>query len=222
VRRIVQGNSGTLIYAGGDDVLALLPTAKAIDCATKLAESYASRIPADPDGQAATISGGIAVVHYKEDLRFALQAARDAEKLAKAAGRDALCLSICRRSGEHASAVLPWAMTQSLYKLVELFLQKKSDRWAYTLRRELLTLQGLPWKAIRCEVLRVASRVEDVGYREQLRGWIGNDKESGFLDGYRNSLQDSERQHPLPDSDVVAGFVTLCQSASFLARGRDS
>ncbi len=40
VRRIVEAHDGRLIYSGGDDVLALLPADKALDCARALREAF--------------------------------------------------------------------------------------------------------------------------------------------------------------------------------------
>ena len=111
VQGIVKGHQGELIYAGGDDVLAFLPTETAIACARRLHEEFGKAFgKALPD---ATLSGGIAVVHYKEDLRFALGQVRAAEKAAKKIARkgtnpkakDALALTICKRSGERATVV---------------------------------------------------------------------------------------------------------------------
>src|SRR5262249_30102780 len=111
VRGIVEGADGELIYAGGDDILALLPTQTVLECAGKLRAAFSECL----DGHG-SISAGVAVVHYKEDLRFALEQARTAEKAAKRVGKthgdpsikDALALSVCRRSGEHTIAVLGW------------------------------------------------------------------------------------------------------------------
>jgi CRISPR-associated protein Cmr2 len=212
---------GELIYAGGDDVLALLPTATAIECAWQLARTFAQDW-GEKDGQQfllmgrkATVSAGLAVVHHKDDLRFALEAARQAEKAAKRAGKDALVLAVCRRSGEHTSVVLPWSLTEQLQKLVGLFVTGVPDRWAYRLRGELPTLQGpdLPWEAIRAEVRRRLDRVEDPR-KDELRTLVGQ-----FLDDYRGEMRAERRGRS--DAQALEGFVTLCQSAAFLARGRD-
>jgi hypothetical protein len=40
VRRIVEAHDGRLIYSGGDDVLALLPANKALECARALREAF--------------------------------------------------------------------------------------------------------------------------------------------------------------------------------------
>ena len=72
-------------------------------------------------GTRATASAGLAVVHYKEDLRLAVAAARRAEKAAKDAGRDILQVVACRRSGEHAAAFCPWEFVDTVQDWAEAF-----------------------------------------------------------------------------------------------------
>src|SRR6266542_1118013 len=95
VERIVEKDHGELIYSGGDDTLALLPTQTALACAALLRRGYGKAM------RGKTVSAGLVVVHIKEDLRFALEQARAAEKHAKGDGRNALTVGVCRRSGEH-------------------------------------------------------------------------------------------------------------------------
>jgi CRISPR-associated protein Cmr2 len=201
-----------LIYAGGDDVLALLPTETALACAGKLNETYRLNWATDQDGierllmgEQATVSAGLAVVHYKDDLRAALQAARDAEKHAKNAGRNALCVRVARRSGEDASAVVGWEQVETLQRLVRDFQGGASDRWAYRLRAELPGFEGLPEPAFRGELERLLKRME-AGSQEF------RDRVVEFWQGY------------LKRGDSAAtrvALITLIQSASFLARGRE-
>ncbi len=139
-----------------------------------------------------------------------LQAARQAEKAAKNGGRNALALTICRRSGEHSTANLNWDLVGKLQDLVEIF-QKgaQSDRWTYTLRAELPTL---PAKAFAKEVHRLIGRLDDTEKRGQLDLWVEE-----FLPRYGVNPEGRERE----EREIHRDFVTLCQSASFLARGRD-
>jgi CRISPR-associated protein Cmr2 len=223
VRDIVGKHDGELIYAGGDDVLALLPAATALACARELSETFQKDWHTDRNGRErllmggkSTISAGLAVVHYKEDLRFALDRARRAEKAAKAAGRNALELAVCRRSGEHSFALLPWAQCEQVQELVNIFLDGVSDRWAYNLRAELPTLQGteeiIPWSMVDAEVRRLLGRLEKID-RDRVQ-----EPALAFLDSYRQALTGTRGR---PQAEALEGFVTLCQAASFLARGRD-
>jgi CRISPR-associated protein Cmr2 len=221
VRQVVETHDGELIYAGGDDVLALLPTSAAGPCPRQLRDEF--RLPEHLGGEA-MISAGVAVVHAKEDLRFALGQARGAERTAKSAGRDALALTVCRRSGEHTTAVLGWGQAGAFGRLVAFFQKGVSDRWSYRLRGELPTLEGedIAWAARASELARVLGRVE--GASEEFRGQV-----MSFLAEYHEEIigripeKDKRKEEKLRKilSKAFADVVTLCQSASFLARGRD-
>lgn len=86
-RTIVETrHSGELVYAGGDDVLALLPLHKAIGCARALADDFAERLKGfGQEGAAPTLSVGIAVVHFLDPLQRSVCLARRAEAKAKEA-----------------------------------------------------------------------------------------------------------------------------------------
>lgn len=108
--RIVAHFHGRLIYAGGDDVLALLPGGRAIECAEALraafrgcapgvagigspapgfltfddlADSDGKPIPLPVPGPRADCSAGIAIAHFKSPLQDVVRAAQEAEKRAK-------------------------------------------------------------------------------------------------------------------------------------------
>jgi CRISPR-associated protein Cas10/Cmr2 subtype III-B len=125
-RIIVEAHKGRLIYAGGDDVLALLPADTALACATSLRQAFRGEDPSvagirstspgylsisnDQLGQpisfivpgpAAEVSVGIAVAHFKSPLQDAIRTAQQAEKRAKnQLGRAAVALTVIKRSGE--------------------------------------------------------------------------------------------------------------------------
>lgn len=230
---IVKDHHGTLIYAGGDDVLALLPTSQVLACAFKLRQTFQKNWEFDGKGcerllpgNSATVSAGIAVVHYKEDLRFALDQARKAEKVAKNAGRDALSLTVCRRSGEHSSAFCPWDFVGTMMQWVEAFRKKASDRWAYHLAGELPTLSLLDNEAMRAEIRRQVNRSET-----PTREALGETKErkageviAARFEAYWKEVEKRGKEDEKQNFDcarALSQFVTLCQSASFLARGRE-
>ena len=214
---IVKEHHGELIYSGGDDVLALVPTETALACTLELRNAYPKEWPEPLRTETApTVSAGIAVVHYKEDLRLALDAARRAEKAAKDAGRDALGLSILRRSGEHTLALLDWKAAQPLQQLVDVFVAKATDRWTYTLYREMPSLVSdeVPDGLFEAELKRLLNRVEDGTHKADLRRVV----EELFTD-YEASMRGEKRKRSR--KQTCEGFVTICQSAAFLARGRD-
>jgi CRISPR-associated protein Cmr2 len=246
--QIVEGHGGTLIYAGGDDVLALLPTRSALACARELDAAF--RQDWAPDkvaqrsrllmGSRATVSAGLAVVHIREDLQRAIEAARRAERAAKDSGRDALQIAVCRRSGEHASAACPWsrpdtlAGVDSIAAWVDKFRLNRtvSDRWAYHLRRESETLGGLDAEAIQAEIRRQIERSEQSTKNafppqematvfEAYRRWRMSDARRPADPEFTSRFASREQQDRELTRRALEGFITLCQSASFLARGRD-
>lgn len=87
-----------LIYAGGDDVLAVVKATDAIGVAKKLQERFKKMV-------GNTASAGIAIGHSSVPLQDLVHAAHAAESRAKNSyHRDALAISIYKRSGE----ILEW------------------------------------------------------------------------------------------------------------------
>ncbi len=108
VRPIVENTAGRtyggfLVYAGGDDVLALLPAERALQCAQELRTAFqaATNHIIGEDGNRLDASVGIAIAHFKAPLQDVVRAARAAEKRAKQKlGRAAVAVSLFKRSGE--------------------------------------------------------------------------------------------------------------------------
>ena len=103
-RGIVEKNhQGFLIYAGGDDVVALVPADVALDCAAELREAFldAAKGIKDRLGRSPDASAGIAIAHVKSPLQDLIRAAQIAEKDAKTkVGRPAFSVTLMKRSGE--------------------------------------------------------------------------------------------------------------------------
>ena len=106
---------GKLIYAGGDDVLAIVPAKKAIKCAEKLAAHFKEKMSSykwkddDEQDKEITASAGIAIGHKKVPLQDLVHAAHDAETRAKSAyNRNALAINILKRSGERIEWGCKW------------------------------------------------------------------------------------------------------------------
>jgi CRISPR-associated protein Cmr2 len=196
VPKIVEQQNGVVIYAGGDDVLAALPLKTALQCSYELRKAFSSF---DVLGARASASAGLVLAHEMENLRYVLGSAREAEKGSKRAGRDRLTLAVLRRSGEHSFATCRWDYVPTLVNECDMFRRGCSDRWTYQLRRQLSVLEALPEDAFRAELRRLLMRSEkrDISF---LQDW------DGFAQLHRLAFKD---------------FVTLCQSASFITRGRD-
>lgn len=128
VRHVVEEERlGRVIYAGGDDVLAMLPVADLLPAMQRLRLAYSGH---DPDheggiwqgltlhkgfaalqskhglrvmrmmGERATASTGAVIAHHQAPLAAVLRELRAAEKRAKTeGGRDAFSITVIKRSG---------------------------------------------------------------------------------------------------------------------------
>ncbi len=111
VRGIVEGSSGRVVYAGGDDVLAFLPLHTALRCAEKLREAFLNRQSEHQLGDLnITISAAILMVHMMSPMQPILRTAhRLLDEVAKdGVGRDAFVLQIQKRSGPSLTIAKPW------------------------------------------------------------------------------------------------------------------
>jgi len=94
---VEQDAPGRVIYAGGDDVLAILPAEHALFTAEKLRLAFAEKF----SSRALTVSTGIAYVHRTHPLQTAVRAAQDMQQYAKDdCGRNAMAIALLQRSGE--------------------------------------------------------------------------------------------------------------------------
>jgi len=119
-----------LVYAGGDDVLAFAPLARdvpeagqprhVLDLADMLQTEYRKKVidallpPQDEERvKSITSSTGIVIAHHYTSLSYVLRSAREAESLAKKRyGRNALVVTLIRRSGEQTRAGCHWRYTE--------------------------------------------------------------------------------------------------------------
>ncbi len=109
VPNIIRQHQGHCIYAGGDDVLALLPLHTAIECSRDLAIKFKETIE-EINGielieTPPTLSVGMGISHFMNPMPKQLDLARKAEKLAKgnelerSQQKNALAIIIQPRSG---------------------------------------------------------------------------------------------------------------------------
>ncbi|ABR31502.1 CRISPR-associated protein Crm2 [Thermosipho melanesiensis] len=135
VPKIVEEFDGLLIYAGGDDVLALFPSNKVFEAANKIRKVYSGignikidnfifkdgwcyindeKIPLfNMMGKKLTMSVGISIANSKFNLKMLLNLARNMEKLAKSNvknGREksSFAVATIRRSGQIKESKIFW------------------------------------------------------------------------------------------------------------------
>ena len=77
---IAEDHEGVLVYSGGDDVLALLPATRVLECVKALLDAFNA---IEVCGKRLTASAGVAIGHIKAPLQDMIQAAQEAERHAK-------------------------------------------------------------------------------------------------------------------------------------------
>lgn len=133
---------GKLIYAGGDDVMALVAVDDLLACLTLLRAAYSGlELPAELAtplqadlgqlrlggghalldgrlirlmGETATASAGAVIAHHMAPLGAVIRRLRAAEKQAKNYGRDAFSIELIKRSGGATTLTLPWRQGATL------------------------------------------------------------------------------------------------------------
>lgn len=108
VAGIVEAHNGFLVYAGGDDVLALLPLENALNCAAALREHYLASFAAT--SVTTSISAAIEYAHVKMPLGKVLRDAHDLlDEVAKEGrGRDAVACRVWKPGGMALEWAMPW------------------------------------------------------------------------------------------------------------------
>lgn len=99
---VEEDHDGFLIYAGGDDVVALVPADAALACAKALREAFCAetRTICGENEKTPDASAGIAIAHLKSPLQDLVREAQRAEKRAKSAVGRAFSVTLMKRSGE--------------------------------------------------------------------------------------------------------------------------
>ena len=176
---VEEKHPGQLVYAGGDDVLAMLPLECALSVADELRQALAEELEL-AGHSARTASAGIAIVHYMHPLEAALRTARDGEHRAKEAyNRNALVVDVLRRSGERQWMGMNWSYeddpAQSLEAIREVqsaFTRNElSNKLAYEVYEEAPVLASeegercIPQEAREAELVRLFKRHADEDWK---------------------------------------------------------
>jgi len=186
---IVETNyPGRLIYAGGDDVFALAPLARdysrnalkegealtVLNLVDRLQQQYRTLVSKAVIGEErqenVTASIGIAIAHHFTSLSYVRRMAKEAEDRAKKFyGRNALVVTLLRRSGEQTQVGCRWRYDEikdekgqpiKLFsQFYDLFKQDAlSFKCIYILLEEASALVNLEIAAQRSEIRRVLLR----------------------------------------------------------------
>lgn len=162
VHDIVREHYGVAVYAGGDDVLAFLPVDQCLDCAAALRTAFLECLKAYPR---VSLSVGIAVGHFMENLEDLLEYGRAAEKAAKTPERDGLAVHLHKRGGAPICTQARWheGLNDRVRRLADLMLAEViPSRLPYELRRLADLYADWPaatvTPAMRADVLRILEK----------------------------------------------------------------
>lgn len=134
VPNVVEGHRGVTVYAGGDDVLAMLPVPRALACARDLSLAYrkAFAVEGVPD---ATLSATVVFAHARLKLMDVLAAAHDllSEVAKDSNGRDSLAVGVLKPGGTQAIWASTWevggkSVTDEIQELVALMTRGDEKR----------------------------------------------------------------------------------------------
>jgi len=182
---IVKHYRGALVYSGGDDVLAFLPLDTVLSCAKELHDKFDELIGKEftQGNIKPSLSCGISIAHFAENLRSQVQWARNAELAAKNNSRNSLAVHLHTRTAgdEFVGSVRKWSLDSgdSANDPVEtywnrwlgLYLQAELPSSAVyglaQLRQEMKSLpEGLRQKVLEPEIKRIISRKEKQGVQK--------------------------------------------------------
>lgn len=107
---IVQRHDGVTVYAGGDDVLAMLPVPTALACASALSHAYGEAFRRIDSRAQATLSAALVCAHVRLPLGSVLREAhRLLDDIAKDHnGRDSLAVAVLKRGGLNSVWASTW------------------------------------------------------------------------------------------------------------------
>ena len=232
---------GRLIYAGGDDVLAMLPVADLLPAMKRLRVAYSGHDPAHADGdrsglalkngfamlgdkpgkplrlmrmmgERATASCGAVVAHHQAPLTAVMRELRLAEKRAKGeGGRDAFSLAIVKRSGGALYVTAKWGEPVALLTALRNFLADDGVS-RRAVYNSLEWLKDLP----RDQPAMLASLLAYQLDRQADKTARGAHDVPG-LARRLSALAFDRQQHP-GDADPLAWLQHLMSAAEFLAR----
>lgn len=200
---VIAKYHGHLIYAGGDDVLAVIPIDTVLSAAQEVMEMYRTPFlvkkadggikqcedkdeyrPEKGDkllihlGEASTISAAVIIAHHKAPLRgLTDKAHRVLEREAKdKAGRDAIAISLQKRSGAEKLVARKWAnekgksYTALLMELMnDLSDTKTSSRLIYKLDENKTALKTLAANGPDGSVEKLIESYIDKGQRDKTK-----------------------------------------------------
>lgn len=229
VKKLVDGNFGQTVYAGGDDYLGLLNLSGIFKTLEAVKSTFSTllqhhqilqKYSIQPD-VTPSISGGLMIAHYKYPLTEVLKQVREAEKKAKAVGlcggfpesqkKNALTIRAMRHSGDYEEATFRWKDVQVLQDLSQVIKQLNENFSTQFIRGISKTFwmfrdeKSIPkdvdvWEMLQTELKRLVARSHQNG------------------GDTAKSVMNTALQGILDNSSSVHEFLSLLSIIEFLTR----
>ncbi len=199
-----------IVYAGGDDVLAVADLREFLDFAGKLNPTFKNKV-----GENASVSAGIVIGHQKDNLAYLLNEARKAEKKAKSVeGKSAFCITVIPRGGGPVSFWAKWEFLKLFKDTVEYFEKEIiGDRTVYDIKDIAGKFEASKEKPteIVLALLRgmLKRRVDENKLKEHLRK-----EKRAFIEEYLKELR------KLLEISDLENLANLFYTARFVAKER--
>ncbi len=145
-KEILKEPKGMTVYAGGEDFLGFVNINKLFEVLKELNSRF-SELISEPLKEkyglrdSFTFSSGVVIAHYKTSLGVVLGEVRKSEKKAKkSSGKDAVCLTVLKRSGEIRETILKFESFFELDFITKQLNENFSDKFISVLDKEFLLM----------------------------------------------------------------------------------
>lgn len=199
-----------IVYAGGDDVLAVADLREFLDFAEKLNPAFEEKV-----GENASVSAGIVIGHQKDNLAYLLNEARKAEKKAKSVeGKSAFCTTVIPRGGGPVSFWAKWEFL-SLFKDTIEYFEKEiiGDRTVYDIKEIASKFEASEEKPTEIVLALLRGMLKRRVDENKLKEHLGKEKRA-FIEEYLLQLR------KLLEISDLENLANLFYTARFIAKER--
>jgi CRISPR-associated protein Cmr2 len=199
-----------IVYAGGDDVLAVADLREFLDFAEKLNPTFKDKV-----GKDASVSAGIVIGHQKDNLAYLLNEAGKAEKKAKSVeGKSAFCITVIPRGGGPVSFWAKWEFLNLFKDTIEYFEKEIiGDRTVYDIRDIAGKFEASKEKPTEIVLALLRGMLKRRVDENKLEKHLGKEKRA-FIEEY---LQELRKLLEISDLENLA---SLFYTARFIAKER--
>ncbi len=206
-KEILQEPKGMTVYAGGEDFLGFVNINSLFEVIKDLNSEFTRLISQPLQEQyniteKFTFSAGVVIAHYKTPLGTVLNEARKSEKKAKKnSGKDSVCLTVLKRSGEIREAIFKHKKVEIVEEIVIELKENFSDTFISNLEREFLIMLDEDGN-LNLKKSLITTEIERLLKRSKMRDDVEVEKMRELV----SSLYTKEFRH-FSDALVIAKFI---------------